>query len=344
MKAAVLIGANHIRWEERPCPAPGSGELVVRLEAAGLCGTDIHKIVHGTAAAGTVLGHEVAGVVDRVGKGVGNFAPGDRVYCGHHVPCFTCRSCIRGHFTLCPQFRETNFDPGGYAEFFRLSPLHVSRNLYRIPDGVDSPQGAMAEPVATVLRGLQRLNVHSGDTALVMGAGPIGAVWVQVLKYAGCERVICSDISPFRLKTVRRLGADAVVRVGEESLYESVMEHSEGRGADLIVIAAGVPGLLSEATGLAGAGARILVFAGMEGGVKGVEIDPSVFFTSEVQILGTYSAVPADFEAAMSLIRRCIVDVESMITHRFPLSRLADAVALARDPSAEVMKVLLYPT
>ena len=340
MKAAVFAAQNQIRWEERPSPSPGPGEVVVRLQAAGLCGTDIHKIVHGTVPPGTVLGHEVAGTVHRVGKGVGDFAPGDRVYCGHHVPCFTCRSCIRGHLTLCPQFRKTNFDPGGYAEFFRLSPLHVSHNLYRMPKDADWSQGTMVEPVATVLRGLKRLNVHSGDSAVVMGAGPIGAVWVQVLKHAGCERVICSDISPFRLKKVQQLGADAVVCSGKENPGEAASDLSEGRGADIIVIAAGVPGLLGRAMSLAGAGARILVFAGME---AGVEIDPSPFFNSEVQVIGTYSSVPTDFEAAMGLIQRGIVDVDNMITHRFPLSQLADAVALARDPAAEVMKVLLQP-
>ena len=340
MKAAVFAAPNRIRWEERPYPDPKPGEVVVRLEVAGLCSTDIHKIAHAGVPAGTVLGHEVAGVIDRVGAGVRDFAVGDRVYCGHHVPCFTCRSCIRGHLTLCRQFRTTNFDPGGYAEFFRLSPLHVAHNLYRIPAGVAAFHGAMVEPVATVLRGLQRLNVHSGDVAVVMGAGPIGAIWVQVLKHAGCARVICSDLSPFRLEQVQRLGADAGVRVGEGRLAATVEEFSQGRGADLIVIAAGVPGLLTEAIDLAAAGARILVFAAMEAGVT---IDPARFFDSELHVFGTYSSVPTDFEAAMELIQRRVVDVEPMITHRLPLSRLSDAVALARDRSAEVMKVLLHP-
>lgn len=340
MKAAVYHAPATITYEERDVPEVGPGEALIKLRVSGLCGTDIHKIRHQTVSGGTVLGHEVAGEIAAVGDGVHAFTIGDAVYAAHHVPCFTCDQCVRGHHSLCTQFKETNFDPGGYAEYFRLSPLHVKHTLHKIPDAVSFEQASMVEPVATVVHAMQMVSVKPGDTALVLGSGPIGVIWAQVLRFMGARNVIVSDISQFRLSKALQLGATHGVNIKSDSLFEAVSDVSHGRGADIVVIAAGVGSLLDEAVSLSASGGQILVFASLP---PAQTLDASRFFEAEIKIIGAYSSVPMDYTTAMSLIEQGFVDVEPMFTHRLDLSQLGEAVRIATDPESNALKVLLYP-
>ena len=340
MKAAVYYDPTTIRYEEVPRPRAGPGEVVVRLSSVGLCGTDIHKIVHRTVPPGTVLGHEVAGTIAEVGEDVAGFGVGDRVYAGHHVPCFTCEHCVRGHHSSCAQFKRTNFDPGGFAEYFALSPLHVKSNLRRIPAGVTFDQAAMVEPVATVLRGMRRLLVRPGDAAVVMGAGPIGNVWAQALRHMGAGTVIVTDVVEARLRRATAAGATEVVDASREQLKPVIDRLTAGRGADVVVVAAGVSSLLQEAVGVAAVGGQVLAFAPLG---TAQPIDASRFFNAEISILGAYSSVPTDFGFAMSLIEQGAVRVEPLVTHHLGLSQLLEAVRLTTDPGADALKIMLHP-
>ncbi len=337
---AVYYGPDKILYEDGPKPRAEAHEVVVRLSSVGLCGTDIHKIVHKTVPEGTVLGHEVSGIIEEIGEGVRDFAVGDRVYTGHHVPCFTCDYCTHGHHSLCRQFKETNFQPGGFAEFFRLSELHVRHNLRKIPQGVSFDQAAMAAPIATVVHGMKRISVLPGDTAVVMGAGPIGSIWVQALRYMGAGKIIVTDAVDYRLQKAKELGASEVVNIREKPLKETVDSLTSGRGPDIVVIAAGISSLLKDAVEIVAPGGQIMVFAQLG---TDQPIDASCFFNKEVAIVGAYSSVPTEFGGAMSLISQGFIRPDEMITHHFPLSQLADAVKLATDPSARALKIMLHP-
>jgi len=340
MKMAVYYGPDKILYEDGQKPKAGKKEIVIRLSSVGLCGTDIHKIVNKTVPEGTVLGHEVSGIIEEVGEGIKDFSVGDRVYSGHHVPCFTCDYCTHGHHSLCRQFKETNFDPGGFAEFIRLSEIHVRHNLRKIPQGVSYDQAAMAEPIATVVHGMKRISVLPGDTAVVMGAGPIGCIWVQALRCMGADQIIVSDAVDYRLQKARELGASSVVNIRQTPLKKAIGDLTDGRGPNIVVIAAGISPLLKEAIDIVAPGGQIMVFAQL-----GTEqpIDASCFFNKEVAIIGAYSSIPTEFGSAMSLISQGFIRPDAMITHHFPLSKLADAVKLATDPSAQALKIMLHP-
>ena len=287
-----------------------------------------------------MLGHEMAGTIAEVGAGVQGFQVGDRVYGGHHVPCFTCEDCVRGHQSLCAQFKATNFVPGGFAEYLGLSPLHVQHNLWKVPSGVSFDQAAMVEPVATVVRGMKRLSITPGDTALVMGAGPIGCIWLEALRFMGAGSILVSDVVAARLKKAKELGATDTIDIGREPLKEAVLSRTRGRGVQVVVVAAGVSSLLEDAVAVAAPGGQVLAFAPLGAGQP---IDASRFFSSEISILGAYSSVPTDYGMAMSLIAQNAIRVDQLISHHMPLSELGAAVQLATDPSAQALKIMLHP-
>lgn len=316
--------------------------MLLRMQSCGLCGTDIHKILHQSVKTPVVLGHEVAGEVVETGAGVEQFKAGDRVFVAHHVPCFTCRHCLRGHHTLCRQFRATNLDPGGFAEYIRLSERHVNKTTLKIPDGIDYAQAAMIEPLATVIHGARLLHVAHGDRVLVMGAGQIGILWLQLLRNLGADVVIVSDVSDFKLSQAVAFGADVVVNVSRENLVEAVSSATGGLGVDVAVIAAGQSSLLSEAVNCCGVGGQVMVFAGFENDPL-VTLDASRFFNAEISILGSYSSMPTEYAPSLAMIANAEIRVSEMITHRFPLSRLQDAVAVATDPAAQSLKVIVTP-
>jgi len=341
MKAAVYRDPETLTYEEIPKPSAGRNEVVVRLASVGVCGTDLHKIVHRLVPAGSVLGHEVAGTIAEAGAGVTGFRVGDPVYSGHHVPCFTCEHCTRGHHSLCAQFWATNFEPGGFAEYFRLSELHVRNNLRRIPEGVSFDEAAMVEPVATVVHAMKRVTLLPGDTALVMGAGPIGDIWVQVLRFLGAGKVIVSDVAEARLRKAKEVGASSTVNVAREPLRERLKDLTQGHGPHLVVVAAGVSSLLKDAVDVVAPGGQVVAFSPLG---DAQPIDASRFFTAELNIVGAYSSVPTEYGVAMALIAQGIVKVKPLISHHLPLSALASAVRLATDPSADVLKIMLHPT
>ncbi len=342
MKAAVYHDIGDIRYEEIAQPAIGPGEVLVRLGVCGLCGTDIHKILHKSVKTPAVLGHEVAGEVVETGSGVTSVRVGDRVFVAHHVPCFTCRHCLRGHHTLCAQFRATNLDPGGFAEYIRVSAAHVKSTLLPIPDGVTDAQAAMTEPLATVVHGAKLLRVMHGDRVLVMGAGQIGVIWAQILRNMNADTVIVSDVSEFKLQQARRFGADVTVDVTRENLVDAVRDATEGLGVDVVVIAVGVSQLLAEAVSCCAPGGQVMVFAGFDEKPI-VPIDASRFFNSEISIIGSYSSMPTEYAPSLAMIAKGLIRVDEMITHRFPLSQLQQAVDVATNPAAGSLKVILTP-
>ncbi|REJ26536.1 MAG: L-iditol 2-dehydrogenase [Bacillaceae bacterium] len=339
MKAAVFYDREDIRYEERPIPQIGENEVLLKMKVCGVCGTDIHKVVDRTVPPNTVLGHEVAGEIVQVGKNVTQFEEGDRVFVAHHVPCFTCHYCNRGNYSLCTQFKATNLDPGGFSEYIRVSAVHVKHTMGKLPSAMSFETGAFVEPVACCLHGFESIALNPGDTVFIMGAGQIGCIQIQLAKYFLADRVIVSDINPFRLNKSLEFGADYIINSKNEHVRDRIMEITDGQGADVVIISAGVNHLLTEAMECVGKGGTILVFAPFKRDLVPLRADR--FFQDEIKLVGSYSSNPYNYDKALQLLKMGIVEADKMITHRFHLSQLNEAIQCAHSTKENVLKVLI---
>ncbi len=341
MQSAVFYHKNSIQYEKRSIPEIGAGEVLIKMEACGLCGTDIHKVIDETVPPTSVLGHEVSGTVVKAGEGVKEYKEGDRVYVAHHVPCFTCHYCQRKMYTLCKQFKETNLDPGGFSEYIRVPELHVKHTMGKLPDDVTFEQGALVEPVACCLHGFESINIQPGDSVLILGAGQIGCIQIQIARHLLAKQVIVSDINPYRLAQSLQFGADHAVNSQKENLLETVLQLTKGQGVDHVIISAGINSLLSQAMECVRRGGTILVFAPFK--AASTSIPAERFFNDEIKVIGSYSSNPYNYETALQMLQQGVVNAEKMITHRFPLSQLSEAIHYAHDPTKDVLKVMITP-
>lgn len=341
MKKAVYYDTNHFEFEDIGELQIGSQEVLLKLGACGLCGTDIHKAMHNTVKSPLVLGHEVAGTIVEIGDEITDYKVGDRVYLAHHVPCFTCKHCKRGHYSLCAQFKATNIDPGGFSEYIRVPELNVKHTMGKLPEDMSFEIGAMVEPIACCLHGFNAIEMHPGDNVLIMGAGQIGNLQVQLAKHFLADKVIVSDINDYRLDKALEMGADGAIRPDKENTQERIEALTNGEGVDIIIISSGIGSLLTEAMDIISPGGTILVFAPFRD--EPVLIPASRFFEEEIKVVGSYSSTPYNYTPALELLKKGVIQVDKMTTHRFPLSQLKEAIHLASDTSKEVLKVMMVP-
>jgi L-iditol 2-dehydrogenase len=339
MKVARYYSRRDIRVEEAPVPRIGPGEILVQVKACGLCGSDLMEW-YTKEKAPAVLGHEPAGVVTEVGEGVTDFEVGDRVFVHHHVPCFTCHDCLRGYYTLCETFKATHLDPGGFAEYVRVPALNVQRDVLKIPPDLSFDQATMIEPVATCIRGAERAGIQTGDTVVVIGAGVTGLIHMQLARCLGAGTVVITDFSDYRLDVARRLGADFTVNAREDVLT-TLEEVNEGRRADVVVVTAGSIQAMEEGMALAGGGATVLLFAPSPPGVT-LPIIPHHLLFSEITVTASYSCSPAETRQALKLIHRGRIEVGEMITHRFDLAGVGEAIRLAAE-AGQSLKIVITP-
>jgi L-iditol 2-dehydrogenase len=347
MTVAACDGEGGVRIESRPFPVPGPGEMVLRLRCAGLCGTDLYKLRHGTAAAGAVLGHEIVGAVASLGAGVRGFAIGDRVAVPHHAACGECALCRRGGEPHCPAFAENLLVPGGFAEWVLVRERAVRAAAFGLPPHLADEAAVFLEPAACVLRGVHQSGLSgtpTGGSALVLGAGSMGLLHLQVLKAVHRNlRVAVCDPLPERLDLARRLGADAAAPPGE-AIRSAVAEISAGPmgglGADAVFDTVGGAEPAATALALARPGGSVVLFAHSEQGER-AGFALNALFKGERRLLGTYSSGLADQREAYRLLVAGRLDPSPLVSHRLPLSRLAEGVALAGERRA--LKVLLAP-
>lgn len=345
MRVAMYYANDDVRLEERPKPAVGPGEILVRVESSGICGSDcmewyrIHRVP-------LVLGHEIAGVIAETGRGVRGFKAGDRVSVAHHVPCLACRYCRDGHETVCDTLRKTNFDPGGFSEFVRAPKINVDRGTFLIPKSVSFDEATFIEPLACVLRG-QRLagfgdkKKNAGKTVLVLGAGMSGILHIQMARRAGAGRIIATDVSGYRLDAARRFGADHIM---DARAYtpERLMELNDGRRADLVVICASATPVFSQAFGSVERGGAVLFFAAAgQGAAVSLPIN-DLFWRNEVTLTSSYAGSPRDHKDALELIRSRKIDCYGMISHKFGLADTGKGFTLVAE-AKESMKVVIHP-
>jgi len=321
---------------EMEVPAPGPGELLVRMEACGLCGTDLEKMRGEYTASMPVVGHEAAGVVSAVGDGMTSFREGDRVFPHHHVPCYECYVCRAGDDTMCDMYRKSNILPGGFSEYFRVPGWNVAKGgVLQLPDEVTFEEGALIEPTACCLRGIRK-HARAGETVLVVGAGPVGLMHALLLEPMEVK-VAISDISRPRLEFAERMHLDLVLDASREDVPRRLKAETQGRGADLAIVASGSKAAIMQALGSIRRGGRVCLFGvPPKGTVLGYDI--SELYNSGQQIVTSYGANDVDTKAALGIIASN-PDFARLVTHRFPLSRFDEAVAAATG--GEAMKVVV---
>lgn len=339
MRVAMYYRNNDVRVEEIHVPKIGSGEILARVEACGLCGSDVLEWYR-IKKAPLVLGHEVAATIVEVGKDVKHYKTGDRIAIAHHVPCNTCHYCLTGNHTACNTLRSTNIDPGGFAEYIRIPALNVDRGIFPLPDEMSDEEATFIEPLACVIRGQHKANLRIGSTVLVLGSGMAGLLHIHLARLLGAGKIFATDITEFRLKSAKQFGADVVIN-GKEYTPEKLRKLNNGLLADLVIVCAGAASVLDQAMNSVERGGTILFFALSDPGVVLPVAINEFFVRNEVTLTTSYAGSPADYQAALDLIATGMTKVKDMITHRFGLEDTGlgfQLVATAKDSIKVVIK------
>ncbi len=350
MRAAVYRGVNDVRVETVPVPEIGAGEVLIRVHACGVCGTDLKKIHTGSHSAPRIFGHETAGILAAVGDGVRDFAVGDRVMVFHHTPCGQCYYCRKKTFAQCNDYKRVGctagFEPsgGGFAEYVRVMPWILrSGGLIRIPDTVPFEQAAFVEPVNTCYKAIRNLNLAPDETVLVIGQGPIGILLASIAARTGAK-VLTSDLYPARHTFAAAYGLNHPIDASKEDVVAAAHSASEGRGADAVILAVGGNALIRTAMDAARPGGRILLFAATQHGEA--IFDPAVVCMDEKSLVGSYSSSFELNGEVTDLVfggYRAGFDLTRLITHRFSLEDSVQAIQVASNPGPESMKVFIQP-
>jgi L-iditol 2-dehydrogenase len=345
MRAGVFREKGIVRVEEVPVPEVAEGEVLIKVAACGVCGTDIKKIFHRYVEPPQILGHELAGTVVAVGRGVTKWKPGDRVMSFHHVPCGECFYCERSLFSQCKQYKTTGltagFTPngGGFAEYVKAMPWVAERGIVALPGNVTFEEATFIEPINTILKAVQKARVASGETVLVIGCGPIGLQLLMVANLQGAQLYTSDPMAVRRAKSLT-LGAIESFDPSDGKLVEQIKARTDGRGADAVLVAVAHPAVVVEALSAARPGGRVLLFAANDP-VTQIEFPAAAVGIDEKEILGSYSAAVDIQEAAADLVLQKKLPVMDIVTHRFPLDRIQEALELAARPTVESLKILI---
>lgn len=345
MRAGVYRGKGRVEVEQVSVPQVSDGEVLIRVAACGICGTDIKKIFHGLAAPPQILGHEIAGTVVEVGRGVTPWKPGDRVMSFHHVPCGNCFYCEHKLYSQCPGYKKTGltagFTPngGGFAEYVKAMPWVAKRGIVAIPPGITFEEATFIEPVNTMVKAVEKARVTAGEKILVIGQGPVGLLLLMLSKLAGATVLVSDPMAERRAKSLQ-MGADAAFDPSAGTLIDEVRARSGGRGADCVIVATSYPSVVTEALAAARPGGRVLLFAQNDPVLK-LEFPAAAIGIEEKEILGSYSASLDIQPSVAEMIFSRRLPVAGLVTHRFPLDRIQQALELAARPTSESLKVLI---
>jgi len=339
MRVAMYYKNSDVRLQEMAVPKIGPGEILVKIQASGICGSDVLEWYR-VKKAPIVLGHETTGEVAKVGEGVTKFKVGDRVAVSHHVPCNTCRYCLSGNHTVCQTLHTTNFDPGGFSEFVRVPGINVDRGVFLLPPEVSYEEGSFMEPLACVIRGQGLARLTPGQTVLILGSGISGLLHVMLAKALGAGRIIATDISAYRLNAAKDLGADAVINARED-VPARLMELNEGRLADLVIVCTGAMPAFAQALKSVDRGGTIMYFATTNPG-ETLPVPINDYWRNGITLLPSYGNSPYDAEVALTLICSGRVPVGKLITHRLGLAEAAQGFQLVAS-SGESIKVIIEP-
>lgn len=343
MKAALFYKPGEVKYEEIETPAVGPGELLVRIQTALTCGTDLKSMRRGHPVLlknpPTPFGHEFAGTVEAVGEEVTQFEPGDRVVAVNSAPCYQCYSCLKGSHNLCEQLEFLN---GAYADYLKIPKQIVSYNTYRLPDHLPFEVAAFTEPLAVCLRGVELSNVSHGDRVAILGLGAIGQLLVKVAKYKGAH-VTAMARNPYKLEVAKRFGeADAQVLLEPDWDPVALKNSStpDGRGFDVVIEAVGLPETWEKSIQMVRRGGRVNLFAGCEAGTS-ITLDTRKIHYDEITLLSLFHHTPFYVKKALDLLASCAIDPSPLISETMPMSHFAEA--LEKVEAGQAIKIALKP-
>jgi L-iditol 2-dehydrogenase len=339
----MFYGIGDVRYEETDVPEIGPGELLIKVGTALTCGTDVKTYKRGHPVLikhiPSLFGHEYAGTIEAVGEGVRDFSVGMRVVATNSAPCGTCFYCKRDMPNLCAQLKETLVN-GAFAEYIRVPAPVVQWNTQQIPDSLSFRDAALTEPLACVVHGIEESNISLGDSAVVIGAGPIGQMMIMLAKKSGASTVIASDLAPLRRDIAMKAGADIVIDPTKEDPVERVREETGGRGADVVIEAVGLPQLWEQAVDMTRDAGTTVLFGGAASGTK-FEVDTVRFHYGQLTLKGVFHLKPKHVEQALELIISGDVNPDLLISHDMPLKDINKALEMMSK--GETMKVSIAP-
>ena len=339
-RVAVYYNNRDVRIEERPVPKIGPGELLMRVEACGICGSDVLEWYR-IKKAPLVLGHELAGVVEAVGEGVTRYREGDRISVAHHVPCNSCHYCLNGHPTMCETLlHHTNIDPGGFVEYCRVPAINVDRGVFRLPDQLSFEDATLAEPLGCVLRGQRIAGLKTGQSVLVLGSGIAGLLHVMAARAQGAAFIAATDVQDYRLEAARRFGADLTIHAREDVPVR--LQERLGHLADLVIVSTGAQAVVAQALASVERGGTVLFFASTDPAVSTSLSINDFFWRRDTTLTTTYAAAPEDYQLALDLIAAGRVPVSQMITHRVDMANAARGFQIAAA-GHDCIKVVVLP-
>lgn len=341
MKAVFVRGNNAVSVDDVNAPQMASdGDVLVRMRACGLCGSDLEKVYGEYGMSSGRLGHEPAGEVIAAGKNARGFASGDRVFIHHHVPCYSCHYCLHGDYTMCTEYQMSNITPCGLAEQFIVPEWNVSRGgLIQLPQGMTFDEASLIEPLACCIRAWNKCNFQKGDDIAVLGAGPAGMMHVLLARAFGAGKVFVSDINDFRLKFAERYGTQAFNSITAKHFIQKIREQTGGRGVDIAVVATGSAKALLQSFDMTRKAGKIMLFGVPPKGSE-MSYDMSKLYSSEHSLIPSYAASEVETNQAIKLISERRLDIASLITHRFDIKDAADAIKCAHD-AKDAMKVVI---
>lgn len=333
----MIIENGKVILREMEIPKLSEGDILVKMKACGLCGTDVEKICGQYTASQPIIGHEPTGIIEE--SRAEGYKKGERVFAHHHVPCYECYYCKKGSPTMCPHYRKTNIEPGGFSEYFRVPAWNVERGgVLKLPDNVSFDEGSFIEPLATVVRGQRRVKIDEGDTVLVVGAGPMGLLHVMTAKRNKAKQVVISDVSDFRVEFASTI-ADYSLNSTKVKVQEEVRKLTDGRGADVAIIASGAPRAILDGLRSVRKGGRVLLFGVPFKGTV-LDYDVSDLLNNEISVISSNAAVEEDTREALKMLENREVNVEKLVTHHFPLDQFEDAVRISKE--GKTIKAVIY--
>ncbi len=338
MRVAMYYNNRDVRLEEMPKPKIGPQELLVKVIASGICGSDVLEWYR-LKKAPLVLGHEITGEIMEVGEGVRDYKVGERVFVAHHVPCNKCRYCLQGNHTVCETLHTTNYYPGGFSEYIRVPAINVELGVIVLPDEVSPEEGTFIEPLACVLRAQRMIDLKPGQSVIILGAGISGLLHLMLAHALGAK-VIVTDINEYRLKVAKELGCFATINA-KEDVPRRLLQENDSRLADRVIVCTGASSAFAQGLACVDAAGTILCFAATEPGVA-LPIPVNDFWRKSIKIMHSYGSSPQDALAAAELIRKKTFPLQKMITHRLSLAQTGLGFKLVAE-AKECIKVIIEP-
>jgi L-iditol 2-dehydrogenase len=339
MKVARLYRFGDIRIEEEPIPEVSEGEALIKTRACGICTGDVMPW-YIEKKAPIVLGHEPAGEIVKVGKGVKNFREGDRVFVHHHAPCMNCRYCLRGNYVQCEAWRASKIIPGGISEYILVPELNLKVDTLRLPDKMSFEAATLIEPTACVVKSLKRSLIKEGDTLLVIGLGIMGMLHIALARHYGAHTIIGADRVPYRLKKALEAGADHAIDVNKEDLKEAVYRITGGRGPEIVIVGPSSIQAMEVAIETVGRGGTVVFFTPSPPG-ETLSVEPNYLYFRDINLVNSYSCGPEDTREAMRLIETGLIEPDKFITHKFPIEETPEAYNLVAKAEESLKVVVL---